>query len=129
MANHICVVCNKTFTITTRGRPPSKCNECKGNAASAPVTTSVPITPSIPIPPLEIHFAKEEETTIIQGAYTIFVTNAGIVYSCDSEAEANKVFKEFSEKSALGYGQVGFENVYLKLNGEVVSSYNPRKVG
>lgn len=148
----VCRKCKKPFEITPkRGRPPVECSSCKGivvaptpqeNFTSSNKIEEKPYSPfnrqSVEIITKEDAeflkkdenlFSKEDpkEETLDDPTYKVFITNMGWAYKGEDEKEARKEYDKNVERSVLGYGQVGFEQITLFKLGKVVEHFDPKK--
>lgn len=64
------------------------------------------------------------EAEVTGTMYDVVVGNfVGNVYHGENEKEARKVFKDYVEKSDMGYGSVGHEPVTLFFDGQVIQEH------
>lgn len=132
MATHTCKTCSKSFVVNQPGRPPTRCPECK---AKEPASIVKPATKSVPIAAvvstivvggdntegIEIKQADNDDTF----SHAVIVSNMGVAFRCNDDKEAKKRYEHYVNASIAGYGQVGRENVSLRINGEIVMHFDP----
>ena len=72
----------------------------------------------------ELKLRQILEAEIAGTIYEVIVGNfVGSVYRGESEKEARKVFKDYAEKSDMGFGSVGHEPVTLYLDSQIVETH------
>lgn len=150
-----CNVCHQPFERPVqRGRPATRCPECRATALAAiadkSIVKDVPSSVLASVPPAQLKVLLGEDYEEVNGGpepmrqvwrpstvvdntpyrFRLMVSNLGIAYGGEVEAEALVSFNSYARRSADGFGQIGFARVQLwKLDAvrgyELVKDFDP----
>lgn len=114
----VCVVCHATFERPKqRGRPATKCNNCRGTTAEVIEKPVIAITSTSSEEIKEEPKPEKKEEDNHPYLFRLMVGNMGLAHAGEDEKVALATFESYCNKSQQGFGQVGFERVQLwKLN-------------